>query len=91
MAKTIPEALLPDFDELLLLEIDERILFDGEEAEKEIGYCAKRLKELNLRSKLKELSLAIKQAESTADQSKITSLSREFRDLSKVLIGLEEK
>jgi len=91
LAKTIPESLLPVFDELLLLEVGERLLAEAEEVAKEIDYCAKRLKELNLRSKLKELSLAIKQAEGTGNQAKLGSLSREFRDLSKALVKLEEK
>ncbi|OGY22318.1 MAG: DNA primase [Candidatus Woykebacteria bacterium GWB1_45_5] len=89
LAKTIPESLLPAFDEILLLEIDEEILADGERVEKEINYCAQRLEELNLRTKLRQLSLAIKQAESTGDEAKITTLSREFRDLSKALLRPE--
>ena len=91
LAKNIPEPLLPTFDELLLLEIDEEILADNQRVEKEINYCAKRLKELNLRTKLKELSLAIKQAESVGNEGKIASLSQDFRDLSKTLFRLEEK
>ena len=91
LAKTIPEPLLEAFDELLLLEIDEETLVDNQRTEKEISYCAKRLKGLNLRTKLRELSLAIKQAESVDNKGKIASLSQEFRDLSKTLFRLEEK
>ena len=90
LAKAVPEALLPTFDELLLLEIDEEILADNEKATKEINNCVHRLKELNLRVKLKELSLAIKQSESTGKTDQVASLSREFRDLSKILTILEK-
>ncbi|OGY25066.1 MAG: DNA primase [Candidatus Woykebacteria bacterium RBG_16_43_9] len=91
LIKTIPTALLPTFDELLLLDINEEILEDEEKLQREINYCTSRLKELNLRTKLKDLSLAIKQAESIGNQSKVISLSEQFRDLSKVLNSLEMK
>jgi len=90
LAKAVPAALLPTFDELLLLEIDEEILADREKATKEINNCVRRLKGLNLRLKLKELSLAIKQSESTGETDQVASLSRQFRDLSKILTSLEE-
>ncbi|HEX7456158.1 MAG TPA: DNA primase [Candidatus Nanoarchaeia archaeon] len=90
LIKIIPEALLPEFDELLLLELNEEILADEDKLRKEIYYCSSRLKELNLRTKLKELSLAIKQAESVGNDSKVNSLSRQFRNLSKALVSLEE-
>src|SRR4030042_2580158 len=89
LAKSLPEALLPFFDELLLLEIDDETLSDSMKLKKEIDYCATRLKELNLRTKLKEISLSIKQAEASKNQEKLNSLSEEFRDLSKSLINLE--
>jgi len=90
LAKAIPAALLPAFDELLLLEIDEEILADSEKATKETNNCVRRLKQLNLRVKLKELSLSIKQSEATGEKDEVASLSRRFRDLSKTLTSLEE-
>ncbi|MEX0622053.1 MAG: DNA primase [Candidatus Woykebacteria bacterium] len=89
LAKNIPEALLPIFDELLLLDIRAEILEDEEKINKEIRYCSSRLKELNLRTKLKELSLAIRQAEGVKNQVKVINLSKQFRDLSKALSSLE--
>jgi DNA primase len=90
LAKKVPEALLPFFDEILLMEINEEILGENERASKEINYCVARLKELNLRTRLKELSLEIKQAEVGGNQSKAHTLSERFRNLSKALVGLEE-
>ncbi len=90
LAKKIPEALLTVFDEILLTEINEEILEDSEKATKEMNYCVVRLKELSLRTKLKDLSLEIKQAESTGNQPKAHTLSKQFRNLSKALVGLEE-
>jgi DNA primase len=90
LVKNIPEALLQTFDEILLTEINEEILAGDEKCAKEINYCVVRLKELNLRTKLKELSLEIKQAESIGNQSKAHTLSERFRNLSKALVSLEE-
>jgi DNA primase len=87
--KTIPTALLPVFDGLVLHEINEDLLGDEEGTLKEMKYCVSRLKELNLRTKLKELALAIRQAESAGNQSRVGSLSEQFRDLSKALNSLE--
>jgi len=89
LAQSLPEALLPAFDELLLFEVDQEVLSDSEKLKKEIDYCVTRLKELNLRTKLKELSLAIKQAEASKNQEKLDNLSEQFRDLTKNLINLE--
>jgi len=89
LVKTVPEPLIPVFDELLLHEINQEILDEGDKIKAEIDYCVNRLKELNLRTKLKELSLAIKQAEVGGNQSKISSLSEEFRDLSSALNSSE--
>jgi len=90
-SKKLPEALLPLFDSLLLLEIDESILEGSEKLEKEIGYCTNRLKEMNLRKEMKELSLAIKQAEAIGDDDKIRALAEKFRDMSGKLSNLEVK
>ena len=87
ITKLFPEALLPILDELLLLEIDSELLETPEKVDSEIHYCLERLKQLNLRKRLRQLSLAIKQAESNSDQDKIRRLSEQFRDLSKALSG----
>jgi len=89
LTKTLPDAILPTFDELLLLEIGEDTLEDSQKIEKEMISCAARLKELNLRARLKELSLAIKQAEAIKDNLRVRALSEQFRDLSKTLMSLE--
>ena len=81
----IPEALLPRFDEILLLEIEEDTLDDEDKMHKEIDSCVARLKQVNLRRKLRSLSLAIKQAGASGNKSKTKILSEEFRDLAKVL------
>ena len=90
LGKSVPEALLPEFDELLLFEVSEEILTEEASVEKEINYCSLRLKELNLRTKLKDLSLAIKQAESVGNQPRVAALSTQFRNLSRALVSLEE-
>ena len=90
LGKSVPEALLPEFDELLLFEVSEEILTEEAAVEKEINYCSLRLKELNLRTKLKDLSLAIKQAESVGNQPRVSALSTQFRNLSRALVSLEE-
>ena len=89
LGKSVPEALLPEFDELLLFEVSEEILAEEAAVEKEINYCSLRLKELNLRTKLKDLSLAIKQAESVGNQPRVAALSTQFRNLSRALVSLE--
>ena len=89
LGKSVPEALLPEFDELLLFEVSEEILTEEAAVEKEINYCSLRLKELNLRTKLKDLSLAIKQAESVGNQPRVAALSTQFRNLSRALVSLE--
>ena len=91
LVKTIPQPLVPVFDELLLHEISQEILDEEEKIKAEIDYCVNRLKELNLRTKLKVLSLAIKQAEVSGNQVKVNSLSEKFRDLSSVLNSLETR
>jgi len=90
-AKNLPEALLPAFDDILLFDIDEEVLELPSKLEQEINVCANRLKELSLRKKLKELSIAIKQAEAVGNGDKIRSLSEEFRDRSSELMSIEVK
>ncbi len=90
LGKRVPEALLPEFDDLLLFEVGEEILTEEAAVEKEINYCSLRLKELNLPAKLKDLSLAIKQAESVDNQPRVAVLSTQFRNLSRALLSLEE-
>jgi DNA primase len=90
-AKKLPEALLPTFDELLFFNIDKEVLEFPEKVEKEMNYCAERLKELALRKNLKELSLEIKQAEAVGNNDKIRLLTERFRDMSKTLTSVEVK
>ena len=91
LVKTIPEPLMGVFDELFLHEINPGILDEEDKIKAEIDYCVSRLKELNLRTKLKGLSLAIKQAEVGGNQTVVNSLSEEFRDLSSALNSLETR
>lgn len=88
-ALSLPEALLSSFDEIILLDLDEEIVDFPAKLGEEIKICANRLKELSLRKKLRELSLAIKQAEAVGNSDKIRMLSEEFRDKSKELVGIE--
>ncbi|MEX0617207.1 MAG: DNA primase [Candidatus Woykebacteria bacterium] len=78
----IPEELSPTYDEVILYEIDEKILDQHELSQSEISSCVARIKELNLRSKLRRLGLEIKQAEAISESQKIRALTEEFRDLS---------
>ena len=90
-AKSLPEALLPTFDDILLFEVDQEYLDAPEKLELEMNSCSDRLKELLLRKKLRELSLAIKQAEAVGNSDRIRLLSEQFRDKSKALIETQTK
>ncbi len=85
----VPEHLLGFYDEIILYSLVEKILEYREEAEKEISSCIARIKELNLRSKLRNLGLEIKQAEVVSEGKKIKSLTEQFRDLTLELFQLK--
>ena len=65
---------------LTLAEIGEDILKSQEKTQKEIETCGLRLKELNLRTELKKVSLAIKQAELIKDERGIEGFTKKFQE-----------
>ena len=85
----IPESLLSIYDEIILYDVGENILDYHEASEKEISSCMDRIKELNLRSRLRKLGLEIKQSEAVAKSKNIKNLTEEFRDLSLQLSHLK--
>lgn len=87
----VPEELQPIFDRLTLAEVDQDLLKSQAKIEKEVETCQLRLKELNLRTELKKITLAIKQAELTRDESQIESFTKEFQDYSSKLAALEKQ
>ena len=89
LSTEIPENLLKIYDEVILYDLGEKILDYHEAAEKEISSCIDRIKELNLRTRLKRLGLEIKQAEAVSESKKIKNLTEEFRDLSLQLSHLK--
>ena len=91
LSKSIPEKLLPTYDEILLYSLSDSVLRSKEDSVKEISTCVDRIKELNLRSKLKKLGLEIKQAEAVSKSDRIENLTKEFRDLSLQLTSLKTK
>ncbi len=91
LSKSIPEKLLPEYDEILLYSLSDSILRSKEDSVKEISTCMDRIKELNLRSKLKKLGLEIKQAEAVSESGRVDNLTKEFRDLSLQLTSLKTK
>lgn len=86
---SIPDSLLSIYDEVILYDLGENILDYHEASEKEISSCMDRIKELNLRSRLRRLGLEIKQAEAVAESKNIKNLTEEFRDLSLQLSHLK--
>lgn len=91
LSSDIPKSLLTIYDEVILYDLGENILDYHEVSEKEISSCMDRIKELNLRSRLKKLGLEIKQAELVAESKKIKNLTEEFRDLSLQLSHLKTR
>jgi len=91
LSKSIPEKLLPIYDEILLYSLSDNVLRSKEDSIEEISTCMDRIKELNLRSKLKKLGLEIKQAEAVSESVRIENLTKEFRDLSLQLTSLKTK
>jgi DNA primase len=89
LSAEIPENLLQLYDDLVLYGMSEKVLDYHEEAEREISSCIARIKELNLRTKLRKLGLEIKQAEAVSESKKIKSLTEQFRDLSLELSHLK--
>ena len=90
LGNQMPEALLAVFDELILLNIGEEILEFPERIKKEIISCVKRIKSLNLRAELKDLSLAIKQQEIAGSEGKTRQLVEKFQKLSSGLVEPEQ-
>ncbi len=87
----IPEELSEIFDRLTLVEIGEDILNSQAEMQKEIDTCTLRLKALNLRTELKKITLAIKQAEITKDSIQVENFTKKFQDYSNKLALLEKQ
>jgi len=87
----VPESLLPLYDESILYDLGEEIEGSPESSEKEISSCMSRIKELNLRTKLRKLGLEIKQAEAVSQETKIQNLTKQFRDLSLQLTQLKSE
>lgn len=90
IGQIIPAELTELFNEVALKDIPE-ILIDQEKMVEEIKTCALRLKELNLRTRLKEAGLAIRQAEMHKENQKIEDLSKLFKNLSEQLSEVEKK
>ncbi len=89
LSETIPENVLKIYDQAILYDVGEEIVDYRDEAQKEIYSCTQRIKELNLRTRLKRLGLEIKQAEVAAESKKLKGLTEEFRDLSLQLYHLK--
>ncbi len=90
LVKAVPEDSEELFNELSLNDLSQEILLDQEKTLLEINTCAMRLKELNLRTRLKEASLAIKQAEMHHESQKLDSLTNQFKTLSDQLSKIEK-
>ena len=89
LSETIPENVLKIYDQAILYDVGEEIVDYRDEAQKEIYSCTQRIKELNLRTRLKRLGLEIKQAEVADESKKLKGLTEEFRDLSLQLYHLK--
>jgi len=72
-------------DVLLMADIEDFGAEQGEIIEDEIGLCLEELEKLDLKTKLKELSNEIKQAEEKDDQKKLKQLIEEFNKITKQL------
>lgn len=89
LSAEIPENLLQLYDDLVLYRINEKVLDYHDDAEREFSSCIARIKELNLRTKLRKLGLEIKQAEAVSKEKRIKILTEQFRDLSLELSHLK--
>ena len=87
----VPEELSEIFDRLTLAEIGEDMLKNQAKMQREIDTCTLRLKELNLRTELKKVTLAIKQAEITKDSARVEDFTKKFQDYSNKLAALEKQ
>lgn len=72
-------------DIMLMADIQDFGAEHGEIIEDEIGLCLEELNKLDLKTKLKNLSAEIKQAEEEKDQKKLKSLIEEFNKITKQL------
>mgnify|MGYP001562473132 CR=1 FL=1 len=89
ISEKIPQEFVELFNEISLRDLQENLL-DQEKTLDEIKTCATRLKELNLRTRLKEASLAIKQAELRHEDQKLEILTKQFKTLSDQLSIIEK-
>jgi DNA primase len=87
----VPQELEEFFDKLTLAEVGEEILTDQAKLAKEINTCGLRLKELNLRSELKKVSLSIKQAEVSQNKEQVESFAKKFQEFSTQLASVEKQ
>ncbi len=90
LVSKLPSELEDAFNEASLLELSEQIVGDDDKIEAEINSCVTRLKELNLRTRLKTLSLSIKQAEINNKTEEVNSLTESFKVLSQQLSNFEK-
>lgn len=89
IAHKIPVEQEELFNEISLADLPEKLL-EQDKIEEEIHTCAIRLKELNLRTRLKEASLAIKQAELRHENQNLVDLTNQFKTLSDQLSIIEK-
>lgn len=89
ISEKIPQEFVELFNEISLRDLQENLL-DQEKTLDEIKTCVTRLKELNLRARLKEASLAIKQAELRHEDQKLEDLTNQFKTLSDQLSIIEK-
>jgi DNA primase len=87
----LPEELVEEFDKVTLLALPSELVQSESKIEREIETCTRRLKELNLRARLKDLTLSIKQAEISKQNDKLEMLEKEFNQLSKNLTILTKE
>lgn len=90
LSKSLNSAERELLDEVSLSELPTEIAISAEKLEKEVATCLLRLKEVNLRAKLRLINLEIKQAEVSKNTSQVTDLTKNFSDLSKQLAVLEK-
>jgi hypothetical protein len=90
LARKIPKELEEDFNEASLLELPSEVIKNDEKVYIEINSCVSRVKELNLRAKLKALSLSIRQAEVNKKTDEVFSLTKTFNVLSQELSNIEK-
>jgi len=88
--ETLPAALSEKFDEVLLFDLDERLLTNSEALEKEILVTTQRLQKRLFHRQLKALSLQIKQAEAAREKERVGELSSKFRIISEQLSTLDQ-